>query len=693
MIEHGCRQGPPLKTKSRANGDAGRRQKTPRSRDGGPYKTSPASRNMGGEKKWPFDSAGNQRQFPWQTQSPNLTATSVARNQKPHTTPELAMIDQHMKTKPVTPDGQHETPCEQKSEMQDPMVHNRLREDKQLEDEKDCRKTYENDDLKGQTLLGSPEALEDGFLKESLEKGVGPVDSGTSFLGTVTCRSTQDDEWNQRPKIVTSNAQSNRDERLSPSTPISPQSPRQHITEILAGKVSQIQIHQSTTLMPQNADVFEMFLNNNDSADQSADPEVQERATNNLKTLRMEAFRRRGELRTKRQQLRRQEYVKTEADARFIKFLTINMSNPFRNSLDRSGSLASDIQPYWEALQSARNKYGPMEYEYNQLTDSLDELEFKLTKAESQVYNTASSVTAPTEDLFDDPPGLDESHWDDLSEASWADEHTYHPLHAKLLDKLGDLDLAKEKSDYFKRKLDDDRRALNKLAVAAESKATEDFQEMKASVEDLIQRLNDVESNIAKLLTEVEVLTARCGSEGIYLPQHSEEAEDFLEDIELLSTAKESHLLANSSVPSSEPHRNFFLQFPTLVDKKKDLKAMVNEINDNELRKPNTFPTFLDESTELDNFITQFEEGNKSDRINRWLLHSLRISPLDIDLLAQIVLDIVIIRHNMPALDASQYQHLVASTWFTDGANHPADHYIQYQSPTYLTHWYRPQSA
>ena len=113
---------------------------------------------------------------------------------------------------------------------------------------------------------------------------------------------------------------------------------------------------------------------------------------------------------------------------------------------------------------------------------------------------------------------------------------------------------------------------------------------------------------------------------------------------------------------------------------------MVNEFDETNLTKPKNLPTFLNKEEDLDVFITQFEEGNKSDRINRWLFHSLRVSPLDIDLLARMILDIVMIDTDNPDMeDVSVCQRSVALAWFIDKANFPADQFLQPRTQTYLT--------
>jgi hypothetical protein len=527
-----------------------------------------------------------------------------------------------------------------------------------------------------------------GKSREDINKvNLQRVSRDLSLQSEVTCQDPQQhmrffSRRPQTPNIQITNVHSNH-ELLSPATLTSPPSPRRHMAEMLEQRTSQSLISQPPSLAARNADVIDIFLDNNDFTDLEGDPARQDKERKKLRALRVESFKRRGEERTKRRQLRRLESTKIKADAAFMKFVTKKMAQPPVSSqsyLKQSGDLISDLNPYYVAMQAARNEYGDLEDDYNQLAESLDDFEFKLAQAESRVYKTPQGDT----DLLANSTDTGDLSWDEKSDTSWADEHAYHPLHAKLLDKLGDLDLATERLNYWKQKLDQDQWTLQ-YGAHLEHENKGGLEKLNAGVKELRDRLEGVKNERSRIFYEVELLRARCEEEGIYLQIYSPMAEDFSEDIDALQVDKDSQMNTSPSGRAKESEAHIFTSlFPTLVDKKQDLKAMINEIDEIDLTKTSKFPTFLDKQADLDIFITQFDEDNKNDRINRWLFYGLRVSPLAIDLLAQIILDRMIIDLNK--INTENIQHLVASTWFSDEANYLADQFIQPNSQTCETH-------
>lgn len=89
---------------------------------------------------------------------------------------------------------------------------------------------------------------------------------------------------------------------------------------------------------------------------------------------------------------------------------------------------------------------------------------------------------------------------------------------------------------------------------------------------------------------------------------------------------------------------------------------------------PKLFPTSVEDRAKLEFLITEFDENNKSDRINRWLLYKLQTSPLEIDLLARIFLKLVNI------LDFRQWEEKVLYFWGRDTANKPPGAFIATQT-------------
>jgi hypothetical protein len=639
---------------------------------------------------------GNQWQSRLQTLSPKSTYADDVRNYRSYTTQNSPTT---APTTSMSAGAQFKVEMSYKQQFNasaEDLKEDRwwVGEDEQKADENDENKQQQRNEGWSEAKQDSSTSTEKGLIRDDVKVNVGRVGHNLSLQSDVTCEYPQRNMTflarPQTPNIQITNVYSHRNEFLSPVTPISPPSPRSHMTEILEQRSSQSPVLDQPTLAARKTDAIDVFLNSDDFTDLVGNPELQEKERKNLRALRIESFKRRGELRTRRQQLRRLEYNKIEADAAFMKFVTKRMAQtplPSQGSLKQSGDLVSDLDTYYAAMQAARDEYSDLEGEYNQLSESLDDLEFKLAQAESRVYKTPQG----TNDLPIDSTGTKDLLWDEKSDTSWAEEQEYHPLHAKLLDKLGDLDLVTEKFDYLKQKLDHDQRMLREHGADLEYESKESFEQLNASVKELTHRLGVTENERSRIVSEFEVLKANCEYEGIYLQTYSTQAEDFSEDISALEFEKDNQIdLQAGGVAKDSAKRTFTSLFPSLVDKKKDLDAMISEFDETDLSKPNKVTTFRDKQTELDIFITHFDEGNKSDRINRWLFHALRVSPLGIDLLAQIILKV---STDISKINTENVKHFVASTWFTDEANYSSDHFTQPISHTCATQWHHAYTA
>lgn len=102
---------------------------------------------------------------------------------------------------------------------------------------------------------------------------------------------------------------------------------------------------------------------------------------------------------------------------------------------------------------------------------------------------------------------------------------------------------------------------------------------------------------------------------------------------------------------------------------------------------PLLFPRTEDAKASLGNLITEFDEGNKSSRINRWLLYTLQTSPLEVDLLADIFLQLTsILNFSQWKTDLNQWQISVLSWWGKDEANRSLEHPLSARTHSSASH-------
>jgi len=218
---------------------------------------------------------------------------------------------------------------------------------------------------------------------------------------------------------------------------------------------------------------------------------VQETRRKN-ETLRERVLVMRSGLRAEREELRRQEAEKADADDRLIRFINREAPNFTRNSK----SLQQLEQLQWHC-QRVRDSYGPREYEYRQHEEELEGLEDKLNRSEDRLYKYLS--TMPTNDAF----------WvggrtpsDASSRSSVSTE--YPALLNEFLSKIGDLSILRERYDALltdKEKLEDQkeiRKFANLQLSPDDQKFLDNFQAISDDLLRDIMRLQRICGDLEK---------------------------------------------------------------------------------------------------------------------------------------------------------------------------------------------------
>jgi len=364
-----------------------------------------------------------------------------------------------------------------------------------------------------------------------------------------------------------------------------------------------------------------------------------------LRLLRADVLRLRSQLRAKRRELHEKETAKSLADDLFMKFVRENrpaktpkvaLHHPTSSSLSEL-----DADTYYSKLQATRDEYGPLQYEYSILEDKLDAEEFELATIEGRLYNTKihdfqdSAPDLLSSDALPPPPQPPESLLGLSSDAT----RDYHPLHTNYLSRLGDLDLVREQYQN----LLEDRQQLLDLQESRTHLGIELQEDDKVFLADFHIQEKELAGQMKEIEEDVERRKAQCLAEGILIDtSHSSNSfqNDDDQDEQIFPGAEEEIVLHGySDIPIDTLASMCSILLPESPEGRKDLGWL----------------------------ITDFDEANKSDRINRWILFQLQTSPIEVELLVRISL------HILQLLGLYQWQRNVLSWWSLDSANKPPE--------------------
>ncbi|KAH6682504.1 hypothetical protein B0J14DRAFT_123770 [Halenospora varia] len=436
----------------------------------------------------------------------------------------------------------------------------------------------------------------------------------------------------------------------SPTTTFSPPPPPPLRTDIQRSQSPRIHIRSVKEKPcpppppPPNLGPMERFLAPDNMRYSRDDP----RAT--LRSLWVKVFRLRLQVRSKREELKEKDATKLKADEAFVKFVREGMvASTFTQASPES---KSQLDQYFAAMQEARDEYGPSEYDYTKLEGFLDEAEFELARLEGRFYDTTTadfndSATAAVFHTSFTSPGSD-------LQLPFEGRKEYDPLHAEYLSRLGDLDLARESYHNLKQELEflhEEHDTRSKLGLELSEDA-------RTLLQELPLRKAELENEISEIRIEVGQLRSKCLEEGI--------------DIEESDCTSNSETIDNTPTDVAAPNIN---------------KVPRSHVEIDHCMFPLLIPTSEDGKVSLEDLITEFDEGNKSNRINRWLLYALRTSPLELDLLVDIFLQLTkILSLRQWSADLHQWQLSVLSWWSRDGANKPPEHFVPAQTPNSSSH-------
>ena len=407
----------------------------------------------------------------------------------------------------------------------------------------------------------------------------------------------------------------------------------------------------ATHVRPSSSGPLDRFLEQQDDmANLGGSMKRVEEDQKRIRHSRIVGLRLRTQLRDKRKQLRTKRLAKSAADDAFMKYVRERRSMPLHSSVTQTvKDLALDV--LCEAMQTARDEYGEDEFAYNQLEDIVDEHEFELAKMEGRLYNT---------DIYDipDPPTTDvqQSAPESLLGISSDAPKEYHPFHISYLTKLGDLDLARER---YHNMIDE----RDSLLLLRQSRLPLGI-ELHESGKELLANFPSLEAELLGEMDEIEQDVERwkekCLAEGIELGEDGSGSQQ------------------ESQSSGSRRHE--------------DIVYDAHSSHSSSL-EPSMFPVLLPESVEdkgkLGVLITDFVEGNKSNRINRWMQYQLQTSPSEVELLARVFLDFLqIFSFSQWSIDLYEWQSSVLSWWPRDEANKSPGEFNAAQTHSSVTRSY-----
>lgn len=396
----------------------------------------------------------------------------------------------------------------------------------------------------------------------------------------------------------------------------------------------------------------------------------------NLEAKRDEVRGIRAEILRLRRKAQRRRVRKDTADNIFMSFLRpLLVCGAGTNSLATSHARLREL---FDRMQKERDKCQDVETTLESLEEKLGHAEDQLDSAEESLINelrpgAAKNVKHP-EPLKRRPPsplpplllGIGPERPED-----------FHPLYKKFMSAVGYLQLAEEHhQDLLFRKQSIDR-AQDHLRLAQDYRPTEN-NAINSQLEhqdltflrdfDLHMRENLLETG--RLREEVERLRQMCQTRGVF-PKHAplHEAYRFERDLgdDLLldfgpAEGNEAGPLFTSRFAVLLYSPNHLIEDPPITAKAA-LKRAVS-LKDGDPLFPFKAEIFASAAKEflIEHLVQDANESDKTDFINRWLLHRLRTSAVEVELLYSLFIS----SSSLTILNLEQWQQDVLFYWTRD---------------------------
>jgi hypothetical protein len=357
-----------------------------------------------------------------------------------------------------------------------------------------------------------------------------------------------------------------------------------------------------------------------------------------IKALRAEVWDKRSKIQSLRKVLRQKQIAKSTADDSYIQYirkrsLGLNLGTPDTSQEDVI------LLSLYEESERLRGEYGPMEDDCYLLEDELGTQEFELQRLEERFYERPIEpigVAEPTP-IFLEPrePISEYSSVSSIGSENEA-ENPYHPLVSEYLEKVGDLNILRERLEWNleeKYRLEEEKETRARVNMELQEPDQQWLDDYPHLESELLNQL-DQEIDMA------DALRHQCFDMGLI--DEDGDPTDFEAQAHHAFTHPEDHVDPGSEISSYIQHEEL-LPLP-----------WSKEV---QLRNAGYLPP-------------QILPNSEDDLINPWLLHQMRMSPLQIRLLRSIF-DMVIekMRMSIDSKQENRWEINVLDYWFRDGSN------------------------
>lgn len=332
----------------------------------------------------------------------------------------------------------------------------------------------------------------------------------------------------------------------------------------------------------------------------------------------------------KRKRLKELRRVRDQADNTFMGYIRPVLVNP-NGSLQ---TLRGNINHQLAEMQRLRTEYQALERDYEDQEMTLDEEEEELNKLETNFFSLLAvgntiSIRPPNE------PGSERAEEDGTKDtpdllrgiSPFGPTDDPHPLFQELMSAVGDLQNAKEDLDELMFLKGEHENELKMKATAkmelttAEKEFLAEFPADQERMTSSVSKLQDKVTQLRQLCEEKGVMQKHLSSQVAYLLYPKQGYEDIDLDPDDESAGSLAH--ARFSVLLSQPE-HLLEEVPKTAGGA--LKAAA--------RLPDSDPSkrgrmqLASKEYSIDQLIIAYNEGGKTNFVNRWLLHQLRLSPM-----------------------------------------------------------------
>lgn len=367
-----------------------------------------------------------------------------------------------------------------------------------------------------------------------------------------------------------------------------------------------------------------------------------------IQKLRNENWSLRSQIREMRNKLRQLQHEKSKADDILFRRLTAHGLGFGQGSLPHG---QKNLRELMHDCQEVRDSYGPLEDDCNDLEDKLSGQEFELDRLEEAFYKPHPDEESIMSERPLTPVGVDDGPPYPGSVGEEEEESEYHPLVARYLSKLGDLDLLQERLEDLldeKRILEQERERRRHLGMTLLYEDQQWLENIHGAEDGLYEK-------IRILKTDLEVMKQDCLSQG--LVDEDGEPVDFqickqrsFDDEPVAFHIREQRSFDGEEDLNSLDQKSEYVKYPLLLPLPNVKFPYKPEITNQSERSNRTIMQ-----------ASSSEPYDTTGRINEWLLWRLRLSALDVNLLAR-TFQALSVTNNTP----HRWQNSVLRVWFRD---------------------------